>query len=54
MQVIEGIYQIVTPFPELTGQQAREVRRDLANKPRWIKSLPYVLPYLITSKGEAA
>src|SRR5438105_2805571 len=54
MQVTEGIFQIVTPFPEISAKQAREIRQDLGNKPRWIKTLPYVLPYLITSKGEAA
>jgi glyoxylase-like metal-dependent hydrolase (beta-lactamase superfamily II) len=54
MQVIEGLYQLITPFPQFTYEQAREYRRDLGSKPRWIKSLPYVLPYLIRSRGETA
>lgn len=54
MQVIEGIYQLVTPFPQFTYAEARNLRLDLAAKPRWIKTLPYVLPYLIRSNGEAA
>lgn len=54
MQIIEGLYQLVTPFPEFSYAQAREIRQDLGKKPRWIKSLPYVLPYLIRSRGELA
>src|SRR5579875_2765614 len=54
MQVIEGLYQLITPFPQFSYEQAREYRRDLGSKPRWIKSLPYVLPYLIRSNGETA
>jgi len=54
MQVLEGIYQLVTPFPQFTYPQAKELRQDLAGKPRWIKTLPYVLPYLIRSRSETA
>lgn len=52
MEVIEGLYQLITPFPQFTYAQAKEYRADLGSKPRWIKSLPYVLPYLIRSRGE--
>ncbi len=54
MQVIEGVFQLVTPFPEFTYAQAKEWRADLGSKPRWVKTLPYVLPYLIRSNGETA
>jgi len=54
MEIIEGVYQLVTPFPQFTYAQAREIRQDLGKKPRWIRSLPYVLPYLIRSQGNLA
>jgi glyoxylase-like metal-dependent hydrolase (beta-lactamase superfamily II) len=54
VQVIEGVYQLVTPFPQFTYAQAKEYRQDLGRTPRWIKSLPYVLPYLIRSGDELA
>jgi glyoxylase-like metal-dependent hydrolase (beta-lactamase superfamily II) len=54
MQIIEGVYQLITPFPQFSYAQAKEVRQDIGSKPRWIKSLPYVLPYLIRSNGELA
>jgi glyoxylase-like metal-dependent hydrolase (beta-lactamase superfamily II) len=54
VQIIEGIYQLVTPFPQFTYAEARDLRLDLGAKPRWIKTLPYVLPYLIRSRGDTA
>lgn len=52
MQVIEGVYQLVTPFPEFTYAQAREWRTNLGSQPRWVKTLPYVLPYLVKSGAD--
>jgi len=54
MQIIEGVYQLVTPFPKFSYAEAKEYRRDLGRTPRWIKSLPYVLPYLVRSGSDMA
>lgn len=47
MQIIEGIYQLLTPFPQFTIEDARALRRELQDHPRVTKGLPYVLPYMI-------
>ncbi|MPZ23455.1 MAG: MBL fold metallo-hydrolase [Dehalococcoidia bacterium] len=52
MQVLEGVYQLITPFPKVSYEEARKWRADLGSKPRWIKTLPYVLPYAVSSNGE--
>ncbi len=52
MKIFDGIYQLLTPFPQFTFEQAKELRRDLEAKPRVTKGLPYVLPYLITGGGD--
>ncbi len=52
-QISEGIYQLVTPFPEFKQSEALQYRIDLEAHPRVMRSLPYVLPYLIKSRGEA-
>lgn len=52
MQIIEGIYQLLTPFPQFTIQEARRLRIELEKKPRVTKGLPYVLPYLLKGGGE--
>ncbi len=54
VKVIDGIYQLLTPFPEFTFEDAKALRRDLEEHPRIMKSLPYVLPYLVKSGGETA
>jgi len=54
VKVIDGIYQLLTPFPEYTIEDAKALRRELEEHPRVIKGLPYVLPYLIKSGGETA
>jgi len=51
MRIVEGIYQLLTPFPALTYEQAVAVRHGHP-KPAGIRGLPYVLPYLISSGGE--
>ena len=51
-KIREGIYQLVTPFPDYQIQEAYELRKDLEAKPRVTRGLPYVLPYLVTSRGE--
>ena len=48
----EGIYQIVSPFPEFQRKDAYELRWDLEEHPRVTKGLPYVLLYFIVSRGE--
>ncbi len=53
-EIIEGIYQLLTPFPEFSYDDAKALRRQLEEHPRVTKGLPYVLPYLIKSGGETA
>lgn len=52
-RVADGIYQLVTPFPEFSQEEALRLRAELEAHPRVTKSLPYVLPYLIRDGGEA-
>lgn len=52
MQIVEGIYQLLTPFPQFTIEDAKALRRDLEEHPRVTKGLPYVLPYLVKSGGD--
>ncbi len=51
-QVTEGVYELLTPFPEFTIEQARKLRVDLEKQPKVTKGLPYVLPYMIKSGGD--
>jgi glyoxylase-like metal-dependent hydrolase (beta-lactamase superfamily II) len=51
-RIREGIYQIITPFPEFQRDEAYRLRDDLESHPRVTKSLPYVLPYFIASRGD--
>ncbi|OAI39354.1 hypothetical protein AYO38_07835 [bacterium SCGC AG-212-C10] len=48
--ILEGIYQLLTPFPQFTYEEAHRIRHKLAEPPR--KGLPYVLPYMIKAGGE--
>ena len=48
MEIVEGLYQLLTPFPKFTLEDATQLRRDLQKKPRVTKGLPY----LIRSGGE--
>ncbi len=52
-QISDGIYQLVTPFPEFKQAEALQYRHDLELQPRVMRSLPYVLPYLVKSGGDA-
>jgi glyoxylase-like metal-dependent hydrolase (beta-lactamase superfamily II) len=52
VKIFDGIYQLLTPFPQFTFAQAKELRRDLEDKPRVTKGLPYVLPYMVKSGGD--
>lgn len=52
MQILEGIYQLLTPFPQYSFEEAKKLRRDLEAHPRVTKGLPYVLPYMVRSGGE--
>ena len=47
MKIIDGIYQLLTPFPQFTFEDAKMLRRQLEEHPRVTKGLPYVLPYLL-------
>lgn len=47
MQILEGIYQLLTPFPQFTTEDARKLRLELEEHPRVTKGLPYVLPYML-------
>lgn len=49
MKILDGIYQLLTPFPQYQIDEARRIRVEYAEKPRVMKGLPYVLPYLIKS-----
>ena len=51
-RIREGIYQIVSPFPEYRKEEAYDMRHDLEAHPRVTKGLPYVLPYFIASRGD--
>jgi glyoxylase-like metal-dependent hydrolase (beta-lactamase superfamily II) len=51
-RIQEGIHQIVSPFPDFQRKEAYELRGDLEAHPRVTQGLPYVLLYLIASKGE--
>jgi glyoxylase-like metal-dependent hydrolase (beta-lactamase superfamily II) len=46
-RIKDGIFQLVTPFPEFDYAQALHYRHDLEASPRVMKTLPYVLPYLV-------
>ena len=52
LQIIEGIYQLLTPFPQFTIEAAKEIRGTIQEHPRVIKGLPYVLPYMIRDGGD--
>ena len=47
MKIIDGIYQLLTPFPQFTFEDAKMLRQQLEAHPRVTKGLPYVLPYLL-------
>jgi glyoxylase-like metal-dependent hydrolase (beta-lactamase superfamily II) len=51
-KIVDGIYQLLTPFPQFTLDDARALRRDLEQHPRVTKGLPYVMPYLIKAGGD--
>ena len=52
MQIIEGVYQLLTPFPQFTLDEAMKLRHELEEKPRVTKGLPYVLPYMVRDGGD--
>ncbi len=52
MKIVDGVYQLLTPFPQFTIEDAKALRRDLEEHPRVTKGLPYVLPYLIKDGGD--
>ena len=52
MKIADGVYQLLTPFPQYEFEEAKKLRRELEEKPRVTKGLPYVLPYLIKDRGE--
>jgi glyoxylase-like metal-dependent hydrolase (beta-lactamase superfamily II) len=52
MQILDGIYQLLTPFPQFTYEEAKKIRYDLEKHPRVTRGLPYVLPYMIKRGGE--
>lgn len=52
MKILEGVYQLLTPFPDVDFEQAKALRRELEHKPRILRGLPYVLPYMIKAGGE--
>jgi glyoxylase-like metal-dependent hydrolase (beta-lactamase superfamily II) len=52
MKIIDGIYQLLTPFPQFTFEDAKMLRRQLQDHPRVTKGLPYVLPYLLKDGGD--
>ncbi len=51
-RIQDGIHQIISPFPEFSREEAYRMRRELEEHPRVTRGLPYVMPYLITSRGD--
>lgn len=51
-RVREGVYQIVSPFPEYHRREAYAQRLELEAHPRVTRGLPYVLPYFVCSRGD--
>ena len=51
-QVVEGVHELLTPFPEFTFEESQRLRKELEKAPRVTKGLPYVLPYMIASGGD--
>jgi len=51
-RIQEGIYQIVSPFPQFQRSEVYTLRDDLEARPRVLRTLPYILPYFITSRGD--
>jgi glyoxylase-like metal-dependent hydrolase (beta-lactamase superfamily II) len=54
VQILDGIYQLLTPFPAFTFEAAKQIRGEIEHTPKVIKGLPYVLPYMIKSGGDVA
>jgi len=52
VKIFDGIYQLLTPFPQFTFEDAKAMRRQLEEHPRITKGLPYVLPYMVKSGGD--
>jgi len=52
MKILDGIYQLLTPFPQFTFEEAKRLRVELEKAPRVTKGLPYVLPYMVKSGGD--
>jgi glyoxylase-like metal-dependent hydrolase (beta-lactamase superfamily II) len=52
VEILPGIYQLLTPFPQYTFEDAKAMRRQLEEHPRVTKGLPYVLPYMVRSNGD--
>lgn len=52
MKILDGIYQLLTPFPQFTIDEAKRLRVELEKAPRVTKGLPYVLPYMVKDGGE--
>ena len=52
MKILDGIYQLLTPFPQFTFDEAKKLRVELEARPRVTKGLPYVLPYMVKDGGD--
>ncbi|HSP54837.1 MAG TPA: MBL fold metallo-hydrolase, partial [Dehalococcoidia bacterium] len=52
-RIQDGIHQIISPFPEFSREEAYRMRHELEEHPRVTRGLPYVMPYLITSRGDS-
>jgi glyoxylase-like metal-dependent hydrolase (beta-lactamase superfamily II) len=52
-RIQDGIYQIITPFPEYERKEAYRLREEREAHPRVTRGLPYVLPYFIASRGDS-
>ena len=40
LQISEGVYQLLTPFPKFDYEEAMRIRGELERKPRVTKGLP--------------
>jgi len=51
-RIEEGVYQLVSPFPQHRLEDAYRVRTAREQDPRSSRGLAYILPYFLSSRGD--